>query len=211
MGLALLCLAVAVGWIVGLWAMSRRAQRRKAQNPPTITRTMTFTIGKPTTSRPEPPPREPDPEPDFVSAAVARLPTTQRIPLGRGDGFKFNIVGESQHQAALRALDVDDKLSMEDPVQFTALIVPEPENPYDAGAIRVCIDGGGPVGYFPRDEAQRYAGVASALAEMGVVGVCVGRLTGGWDEETSIGVKLSLAEPWTLLRRIKKGKPAPPV
>lgn len=45
----------------------------------------------------------------------------------------------------------------------------------------------------------------------GAVGACVGRLTGGWNDEVSVGVKLSLAEPWTLLRRIQKGKPAPPV
>lgn len=134
-----------------------------------------------------------------------------RMPLGRGPAFQFDIVGESFHQQTLRAIDVDGKLAEREPVQFMALIVPEPDNPADPHSILVCTEAGEPVGHFPADEAARYAEVAAALMHKGTVGACVGRLTGGWNDEVSVGVKLSLAEPWTLLRRIQKGKPAPPV
>lgn len=82
------------------------------------------------------------------------------------------VVGESHYQDALRALT---RRQPPDGV-FTARLVPEPDNPYDANAVAVCADGdGSKVGYLSREVAKSYQ---ARLARLAAPVTCPARLTG---------------------------------
>jgi hypothetical protein len=73
-----------------------------------------------------------------------------------------NIVGESFHEAAFKALATSygHRSVPEHGIEITeapAAIVREPDNPYDSDAIAVWIDGQYLVGHLPRDVAAQYA------------------------------------------------------
>lgn len=104
------------------------------------------------------------------------------------------IAGTSHRQPLLSRI-AGDALRKGEHVAFTALIVPEPGNPHDPNAIAVTADGLGPIGYFARRDALRYKAMAEELIRQGAVGVCEAFLTGGWNEEATIGVRLEIEEP----------------
>jgi len=71
------------------------------------------------------------------------------------------VVGESYHEAAFRALasDYGHRTVPEYGVELTdarAAIIRDPENPYDLDAVAVCIDGRHLVGHLPRNVAAQY-------------------------------------------------------
>lgn len=120
----------------------------------------------------------------------------QRISLTGGRGFWFDVVGESNYQGTLRSVDNGRLEQGGGDVVIVCLIVPDPENQYDRNALAVHAEGYGRVGYFQRDEASgRYLALGEKLRATGAVGVCEGRLIGGWDEDISIGVRLSIMTP----------------
>lgn len=87
-------------------------------------------------------------------------------------GF-VQVVGESHHQEALRGL-----AAMLGPDgTFTARLSAEPDNPYDANAVAVLIDGqdGDKLGYLSRQVARSYQ---QRLLSHGVPVTCPARLTG---------------------------------
>lgn len=105
----------------------------------------------------------------------------------------LEVVGESHYQAELWQI-VGQAHDRHDPVRFDAIavLVPEPENPYDEHAVRVEI-GGLLVGYLSRSDALRYQpGILQLLRGTGSLvalrGQVVGR--GGADGIGLLGVFL---------------------
>ena len=117
------------------------------------------------------------------------------------------IVGTSHHQDLLRKIG-GEALRRGEHVAFTALLVPEPENPHDPNAIAVVAQGLGPIGYFGRREALRYRGLAQELRRRDAIGVCEAFLTGGWDDEASIGVKLEIEGPEDTAQQVRAHRPS---
>lgn len=99
-------------------------------------------------------------------------------------GF-VSLVGESHYQDALRALAV----RIGSHGIFTACLVPEPSNPYDANAVVVCAADVGKIGYLARNVARSYH---SALARRAEPVTCPARLTGM--EKANLGVVLDFEE-----------------
>lgn len=104
------------------------------------------------------------------------------------------IVGTSHRQQVLARI-AGESLRKGEHVAFTALIVPEPENPHDPNAISVTADGNGPIGYFARRDALRYKAMAQELIRRDAIGVCEAFLTGGVNDRATIGVRLEIEEP----------------
>ena len=110
-----------------------------------------------------------------VPAQVAPPPATNVVLLGgRHD---LEVVGESQYQEALwRA--AGGRTAERVRVEVQAVLLPEPDNPYDPNAITVLIDGA-KVGYLCRDDAHAYRPGLLALgaryqALIALTGVVVG-------------------------------------
>lgn len=59
-------------------------------------------------------------------------------------------------------------------------LVREPDNPYDASAVRVEA-AEATVGYLSRDDAPRFHAIIDRLARAGISATCRATLTGGWD------------------------------
>jgi hypothetical protein len=130
-------------------------------------------------------------------------------------GGLLAIVGESHYQDELRALsrrtsnaapyrsdlaayaaDVAD----EEPDRrwFMAVLVREPENPYDSEAVAVHAKGGGKVGYLSRNDARRYGQVFKSLEKRGFdAAACPAMLNGGGAK--SFGVVLAISAPGPVL------------
>lgn len=108
------------------------------------------------------------------------------------DGF-CAVAGESHYQEALRATRSICEGEFEGRPCFTAALIPEPENEYDANAVAV-YSPNGKLGYLPRDRASEYRRVFVELTRRGYHGGgCAAHLTGG-DGGKSFGVVLRLAD-----------------
>jgi hypothetical protein len=121
------------------------------------------------------------------------------------------VVGESHRQEALEAVsktatdaapflrDLCDfalEVAQDEPERrwFRAVLVREPENPYDSNAVAVYAEGGRHVGYLSREHASDYHQVFESLAKRGCKGgACPAMLTGGGTK--SYGVVLALSSP----------------
>ena len=112
------------------------------------------------------------------------------------------IAGTSYRRDVLARI-AGERLRRGEHVAFTALIVPEPENPNDPNAIAVVADGLGLVGYFGRRDAVRYKAMAEALRLRGAVGVCEAYLTGGRDDEAPMGVRLEIEGPEDTAQQVR--------
>lgn len=90
----------------------------------------------------------------------------------------LEVVGEASYQAALEAI-VGTKPSEHVRVPVQAVLVPEPQNPYDQNAIRVDI-AGQTVGYLTRDDAVRYRpGLLRLIESNGPHVALAGQVVGG--------------------------------
>jgi hypothetical protein len=112
------------------------------------------------------------------------------------------IAGTSHRQQILARI-AGEALRKGEHVAFTALIVPEPDNPHDPNAIAVVADGQGPIGYFARRDALRYKAMAEELIRRNAIGVCEAFLTGGWNDQATIGVRLEIEEPEGTAQQIR--------
>ena len=112
------------------------------------------------------------------------------------------IAGTSHRQQVLSQI-ASDALRRGEHVAFTALIVPEPENPHDSNAIAVVAEGHGPIGYFGRRDAVRYKAMAEELVRRGAIGVCEAFLTGGWNDQATIGVRLEIEGPEDTAQQVR--------
>ena len=95
-----------------------------------------------------------------------------------GYGY-LGVVGESQYQPALREVARRTRVC-------EATLVAEPDNPFDANAVAVKIEGE-VVGYVPRSHARRYQRRLLLLPEPMR---CPAKLIGGTRDKPSIGVLL---------------------
>lgn len=115
--------------------------------------------------------------------------------------FDVAAVGESNYQAELRS-GIGGGRSGSVQVHVTAVLVREPENPYDSDAVAVYITGGGKVGYLSRDDARRYSRPLEKLAREGDVGSCKALISGAGTYEGRrgmLGIWLDLAAPEKVL------------
>jgi hypothetical protein len=129
-------------------------------------------------------------------------------------GGLLGIVGESYREEALRALskrttdvspfrdelvDYAAEVADDEPERrwFRAVLVREPDNPYDPEAIAVHAQGGGLLGYLRREDARRYAQVFRSLEKRGFeAAACPAMLMGGG---ASYGVVLAISAPGYVL------------
>lgn len=110
-----------------------------------------------------------------------------RITFLRGREL-VNVAGESHYQDGLRVITGEGDVRH----QTEAYLIPEPDNPHDADAVRVEIDGH-KVGYLPRALAGAYVGGLAAIVARGRLPACEATIVGSAD--TALGVFLRLPEP----------------
>jgi hypothetical protein len=110
------------------------------------------------------------------------------------DGYRA-VVGESFHQDALEGTVPLARPGEEGRPMFRAVLLAEPDNPYDPNAVAIH-SAAGKVGHLSRREAVDYAPVMAALAAHGYsAGSCDAFLNGGPAEGKSFGVVLRLSPP----------------
>jgi len=135
------------------------------------------------------------------------LPTFNSIDVelvGLSEDGRLKVVGESHYQPALQLIAngrvFGTDFADHGPVQ--ALLVPEPQNPFDQNAVRVDIlisdRQSVKVGYLSRAVAPRYQPQLLQLQDRRRIGTCPGRLTGGGPGRY-YGVYLHVAPPDRLL------------
>ena len=128
-----------------------------------------------------------------AAAATDGQQSLQALDLSDPSGeCDFHIVGESNYQPEPRRVARSGRT-------FRAVVLPEPSNPRDPNAIRVCAEGGRTVGYFDRDYARQYREVFVLLASHNHVGACKAKLIGGVPGKKSFGVMLNIKDPETIL------------
>jgi hypothetical protein len=121
-----------------------------------------------------------------------------------GDGH-CAVVGESFYQDALRATNRICTVGPDGRAAFTAALVPEPDNPYDANAIAIHSPEG-KVGHLSRDAALEYQDLFAEITRRGYQGgACEAHLVGGEPGKPSFGVVLHLADPDTALSELLAG------
>jgi hypothetical protein len=110
------------------------------------------------------------------------------------DGYRA-VVGESFHQDALAATVPLTAPGEEGRPMFLALLVAEPDNPYDPNAVAIH-SAAGKVGHLSRADALDYGPVMAALAQRAYDGgACEAFLNGGPADGKSFGVVLRLSPP----------------
>lgn len=136
------------------------------------------------------------------------LPTDAKfVPLSE-DG-RLAVVGESHYQAALRnaAHGRAAGAGFDEHLPVTAVLVPEPTNPYDPNAVRVDVrSDAGPaiVGYLAREVAAHYQPALLAL-DANHYGTCAARITGGGEKYYGIYVHLAGPELMVFANRSQRG------
>ena len=99
-----------------------------------------------------------------------------------GDGdFETDVVGESYYQDALEAI-AGPKTKSGVELEVKARLVPEPENPHDANAVAVYIEGR-KVGHLPRDMAAEWVATLARRGDPQRVIEVDASITGGWRRE----------------------------
>lgn len=113
------------------------------------------------------------------------------------DDYFVEVVGESNYQPALEDLCRGRTPDGAD-AYFTAVLVPERDNPHDYNAVRVEIEGN-VVGYLPRPFAKTYRGELKTLRLADTPLACKAKVTGGWDrgpdDRGHFGVRLDISLP----------------
>lgn len=112
-------------------------------------------------------------------------------------GDWVQVVGESQFQGNLSAI-CGGKTHQGHSLATIAVLVMEPDNPYDSNAIAVLAEGQR-MGYLSRDDAIAYHSVMELLERRDQVGACEAEIRGGWDrgggDAGDFGISLNLAQP----------------
>lgn len=142
--------------------------------------------------------RRTTPTPRIVSAFPLRPAQTESSDWRQtptiATGGERSIVGEARHQDYLEELACgrNDRGCV---VQYiVAELVREPDNPYDADAVRVDV-GGREVGYIPRDETLDFHDAIASFWSRGELATCRATLVGGWNrsgDRGHIGVSLDV-------------------
>lgn len=158
-------------------------------------------MGTATTSWPPPGPITTWPSGDLkLEADIPAVLFDPAVPM-------VNVVGESHYQGSLERIAGGRTIDGPKYRDHHAMLLPEPNNPYEGNAVRVVVvtsaGTGGTVGYLSRDDAVAYRPVIDRLATEGKLAACRASLSGGWDrgdgERGSFGVRLSIGTPDALL------------
>jgi hypothetical protein len=108
------------------------------------------------------------------------------------------VVGESRHQDELLAIIGGVRPYGGVDATAVADLAFDPDNPYDADAVEVLIDGH-PIGYLRHDEAVAYRALIDDSYDLHGFATCWAHLRGGWDrgrgDVGAIGVTLELPRP----------------
>ena len=139
--------------------------------------------------------------------AIRGLPLEYRFISSAG-WPNVEVAGESHHEAEIvAALGRRPRIDEEVELTVDAVLVPEPDNPFDANAISVRISGK-VVGYLERDAAPLYKPHIDRITASGHIPVTSARLWAvmrrSWDDTANrlhSNVRLSLAEPHLLIPR----------
>ena len=108
--------------------------------------------------------------------------------------FDLDIVGESNYQRALSSA----KKAVKDyngKGYIKVVLAREPDNQYDANAIKVMTEGMDIIGYLSRKDAERYKEALELWEEEGYHVRCQAVLAGGGRKKKHIGAWLDLASP----------------
>jgi hypothetical protein len=114
------------------------------------------------------------------------------------DEGRLGVVGESYYQEALRLVVGGREVGpgFEDHLPALAVLVPEPESPWDKNAVRVDVLMASrtlKVGYLSRGWAEEYQPELLRLRSEGALGTCPARVTGGGDRY--YGIYLHVVRP----------------
>jgi hypothetical protein len=129
--------------------------------------------------------------------------TQSRVVWLAGNGrFEFEIRGESHYQQHLELLSGGRTVEGADHDCF-AMLVPEPDNLFDPGAVRVelcdaAMERSYPVGYLARHINLEYTIRLAGLGHDEQIAWCRAKIVGGWEDHRSsghFGVKLDLLWP----------------
>lgn len=123
--------------------------------------------------------------------------------------FPLEIVGESNYQKEIKRIAAATA-SSEEPGVFTAVLVREPDNPYDPDAVAVYADGGSQVGYLAREEAAAISEFLDAIARRGYRAYCTGRIAGGTSRKKHRGIWLNMDQPTRVWYQAKHWLPKEP-
>jgi Bacterial PH domain/HIRAN domain len=141
----------------------------------------------------------PPPGPHVDAAPAAAAPPRNGAAVIIGDGkFGFPVVGEEHHQDILEALAGGRRESSAH-VAVPALLLPQPDNPYDPDAVAVFMRGH-EVGHLARNVAPEFLRALQA----GGYGraACEAMIVGGWDrgatDHGNFGVRLNACRPFRL-------------
>jgi Bacterial PH domain len=141
----------------------------------------------------------PPPGPQVGAAPAAPAPLRNGAAVIIGDGkFGFPVVAEEHHQDILEALAGGRRESSAS-VAVPALLLPQPNNPYDPDAVAVFMRGH-EVGYPARNVAPEF------LRALQIGGydraACEAMIVGGWDrggaDHGYFGVRLNACRPFRL-------------
>jgi hypothetical protein len=91
---------------------------------------------------------------------------------------RIAVVGESNYQDELSRV-AGPKQPGGVKLTVRAVLMREPDNPYDPNAVAIFLDGAGKVGYLSRDDAVEYGDLLRRCADQGRVGACEAIVLGG--------------------------------
>jgi hypothetical protein len=132
----------------------------------------------------------------------ATLPANAVLLGGHG---RVQVHGESFHQGELNAI-CGGKCPEGHRRKVLAILLPEPENPYDSNAVGVQVDGR-MVGHIGRQGAAEYQPIAKLLTEKGKLGAARAFIAGGWirpgGDEGHYGITLELSPTAELMKTRK--------
>ena len=113
--------------------------------------------------------------------------------------FDVAVVGESNYQDALRRSKREVK-DYDGKAYITAIVVREPDNKFDSGAVKVMNGRLETIGYLSRPVAAKYGESIELWEAEGYSLRCQAVLAGGTGKRKNIGAWLDLASPDTLKR-----------
>lgn len=105
------------------------------------------------------------------------------IQVNGSGSFEVPVVGEQSYVQNFERIFGKRTIDGID-VQCTALLIPEPNNPYDKNAVRVLIDGI-LVGYLERASAKNVCASLKRMDKWGVALQVQARVKGGWYRSAS--------------------------
>lgn len=126
---------------------------------------------------------------------------------GKDSWHNFDVVGEAYREAQVTAaLGRRPRLDEEIEEVFEAFLIPEPDNPHDANAVSVRVNGH-VVGYLDRDAAQVYRPILHRIAASGMVATTTARIWAvvreSWEDNQRArffaNVRIYLPEPHQIL------------